>query len=70
MTREKAINIILYHKHNVKEGSQIDHALDMAISALRRSDEDDKDYDYERASDMRDYCERYEPTYNPDDGSM
>lgn len=26
--------------------------------------------DYEAASDMRDYCERYEPTYNPDDGSM
>ena len=26
--------------------------------------------DYERASDMRDYCERYEPTYNPEDGSM
>jgi|GEM_PF-6655633 len=24
----------------------------------------------ESASDMRDYCERYEPTYNPEDGSM
>lgn len=24
----------------------------------------------ETASDMRDYCERYEPTYNPEDGSM
>lgn len=24
----------------------------------------------EAQSDMRDYCERYEPTYNPDDGSM
>lgn len=28
------------------------------------------DYDYERASDMRDYCEMYEPTYNTEDGSM
>lgn len=28
------------------------------------------DYEYERASDMRSYCERYEPTYNPEDGSM
>lgn len=28
------------------------------------------DYDYERTSDMRDYCEMYEPTYNPEDGSM
>lgn len=26
--------------------------------------------DYEAASDVRDYCERHEPTYNPDDGSM
>ena len=26
--------------------------------------------DYEAASDMREYCERHEPTYNPDDGSM
>lgn len=24
----------------------------------------------EAASDMRDYCEHYEPTYNPEDGSM
>ena len=24
----------------------------------------------EAASDMRDYCERYEPTYNSEDGSM
>ena len=24
----------------------------------------------EAASDMRDCCERYEPTYNPEDGSM
>ena len=28
------------------------------------------DYDYERASDMRDYCKMYEPTYNPEDGRM
>ena len=27
-------------------------------------------HDYERASDMCDYCERYEPTYNSEDGSM
>lgn len=35
MTREEAVNVILYHKHNVKEGSQIDQALDVAIHALR-----------------------------------
>ena len=26
--------------------------------------------EYEMASDMRDYCEKYEPTYNPEDGSL
>lgn len=26
--------------------------------------------DYERASDMRDYCERYESAYNSEDGSL
>lgn len=35
MTREEAVNTILYHKHNVKEGSLIDQALDVAIHALR-----------------------------------
>ena len=30
----------------------------------------DVEIDDEMASDMRDYCERYEPTYNPEDGSM
>ena len=26
--------------------------------------------EYEAASELRDYCIRYEPTYNPEDGSM
>lgn len=26
--------------------------------------------DYEAATEMTEYCERYEPTYNPEDGSM
>ena len=26
--------------------------------------------DYEASVEMAEYCERYEPTYNPDDGSM
>lgn len=26
--------------------------------------------EYEMASDMRDYCKKYEPTYNPEDGSL
>lgn len=26
--------------------------------------------DYDAAVEMQEYCERYEPTYNPEDGSM
>lgn len=36
MTREEAINTILYHKHNVKDGSMIDDALNMAVFALEQ----------------------------------
>ncbi len=30
----------------------------------------DADLEYQMASDMQDYCERYEPTYDPENGSM
>ena len=49
-------------------------AARIAPTMLEASDnicpEDDDDHTYEMQSDMRDYCERYEPTYNPEDGSM
>ena len=32
--------------------------------------DDDTDYDYERAVDQLEYDIRWEPTFNPDDGSM
>ena len=33
-------------------------------------DKPDEEIEEELANDMRDYCEHYESTYNPDDGSM
>lgn len=39
-------------------------ALDMAIEALKAQ------HDYETSVEVAQYCERYEPTYNPEDGSM
>lgn len=30
----------------------------------------DGEREYEAAVEMTEYCERYEPTYNPEDGSM
>jgi len=41
-----------------------------APTVLEASDNNDDDHSYEMQSNMRDYCERYEPTYNPEDGSM
>lgn len=53
------------------------HAImDNVVQALEHADKGESwpyaeaQRDYEAASDMRDYCERHEPTYNPDDGSM
>lgn len=37
---------------------------DMEIS------EEPEQRDYNAAIEMQQYCERYEPTYNPEDGSM
>ena len=39
-------------------------ALDMAIEALKAQ------HDYETSVEVAQYCERYEPTYNSEDGSM
>lgn len=32
--------------------------------------EDCDEIEYEMAVEMAEYCEMYEPTYNPEDGSM
>ncbi len=38
----------------------------MTLEELKADDQ----RDYEAAVEMTEYCERYEPTYNPEDGSM
>ena len=45
------------------EDSNTSNTLE-ALNAL------EEDYLYEQQSAYRDYCERWEPTYNPEDGSM
>ena len=52
------------------ESQQVIYAIKDAPTVLEASDNNDDDNSYEKQSDMRDYCERYEPTYNPEDGSM
>ena len=48
---------------------EVDNCVGIRITE-EASDNNDDDYSYETQSEMRDYCERYEPTYNPEDGSM
>ena len=38
--------------------------------ALSLLNEQEAQRDYEASVDMMEYCERYEQTYNPEDGSM
>ena len=44
--------------------------LTLEHDALELLKEQEAQRDYEAQSDMRDYCEHYEPTYNHEDGSM
>lgn len=45
------------------------HRIQDAMAILEKQEAEAQCED-EATSDMRDYCERYEPTYNPEDGSM
>lgn len=37
---------------------------------LRQEESEAEELYYQAAVEYTEYCERYEPTYNPDDGSM
>ena len=39
-------------------------------NALELLKEQETQHDYEASVEMSEYCERYEQTYNPEDGSM
>ena len=39
-------------------------------NALKMTKKQEAQRDYEASIEMAEYCERYEPTYNPEDGSM
>ena len=40
------------------------------FNALKMTKKQEAQRDYEASIEMAEYCERYEPTYNPEDGSM
>lgn len=47
---------------------RITHDLRNKVIALLKEQEAQRDY--EASVEMAEYCERYEQTYNPEDGSM
>lgn len=50
-----------------KEGMSVDIKKSRPLSITTTTTESEE---YQTASEMRDYCEEYEPTYNSEDGSM
>jgi hypothetical protein len=42
----------------------------LALDVLNLLKEQEAQRDYEASVEMAEYCERYEQTYNPEDGSM
>ena len=50
-----------------KEGMSVDIKQSRPMSIITTTTESEEE---QMASEMRDYCERYEPTYNSEDGSM
>lgn len=46
-------------------------ALEILLNDWKKEQEtQERKRDYEAAVEMAEYCERYEPTYNAEDGSM
>ena len=71
MDKEKVIKefelfIKEFHPACTSEGVE----LDMFREVLSLLKEQEAQRDYEASVEMAEYCERYEPTYNPEDGSM
>jgi len=69
--REKVIKefelfIKEFHPACTSEGVE----LDMFREVLSLLKEQEAQRDYEASVEMAEYCERYEQTYNPEDGSM
>ena len=73
--------MVVYYE--AQDSTTVEEAKDVVVDLAQKNglniqfsqaeliwDKPDVEIDDEMASDMRDYCEHYEPTYNPDDGSM
>ena len=64
----EGLDVANYHLNGATE--PFDSFYDSAISEYENAKQIDTRLDYEADIDMAEYCERYESTYNPEDGSM
>lgn len=75
------IEMVVYYE--AQDSTTVEEAKDVVVDLAEMNglniksskaeliwDKPDEEIEEELANDMRDYCEHYEPTYNPDDGSM
>ena len=58
-----------YDKKKARQKMLTEKELNEVLKEDIENMEDDNIY-YQAAVEYTEYCERYEPTYNPDDGSM
>lgn len=62
------LDVANYHLNGATE--PFDNFYDSAMEEYDKAKQTDAQRDYEAAVEMTEYCERYESTYNPEDGSM
>ena len=75
------VEMVVYYE--AQDATSVEEAKDVVVDLAKMNglsiqyskaeliwDKPDEEIEEELANDMRDYCERYEPTYNPEDGSM
>lgn len=70
MDRDKVIKGMEQFRSDIKPfcGGKADwERFDAGLALLK---EQEAQRDYEASVEMAEYCERYEQTYNPEDGSM
>lgn len=79
----KIVRVEMVAYYEAQDTTSVEEAKDVVVDLAKRNglniqsskaelvwDKPDEEIEEVLANDLRDYCERYEPTYNPEDGSM
>lgn len=62
------LNVANFHLNGATE--PFDNFYDSAMEEYENAKRADTQRDYQAAVEMTEYCERYEPTYNQEDGGL